>query len=58
VVRVRAHGIGVARLRSLNPKTDGKLDLDKVRQLVFVIDQGADKSGTQGTILIDDLGLY
>jgi hypothetical protein len=29
-----------ARLRSLSPKTDGKLDLDKVRRLVFVIDRG------------------
>jgi hypothetical protein len=47
-----------ARLRSLNPKTDGKLDLDKVRQLVFVIDAGAEKPGTQGTILVDELGLY
>jgi len=54
----RRVAVPFARLRSLNPKTDGKLDLDKVRQLVFVIDQGADKTGTQGSILIDDLGVY
>ena len=36
----------------------GRLDLDKVRELVFVIDQGADKPGTQGTIWIDELGVY
>jgi hypothetical protein len=47
-----------ARLRTLEAKTDGRLDLDKVRQLVFVIDQGADKPGTRGTVWIDDLGLY
>ena len=47
-----------ARLRSINPKTDGRLDLDKVRALVFVLDRGAVKPGTQGTIWIDDLGVY
>ena len=46
------------RLRSINTRTDGKLDLDKVRQLVFVLDQGADKPGTQGTIWLDDVGVY
>jgi hypothetical protein len=54
----RRVAVPFARLRSLNPKTDGRLDLDKVRQVVFVIDQGADKPGTQGTIFVDDLGLY
>ena len=37
-----------ARLRSLNPRTDGRLDLDKVKALVFVLDQGAVKPGTPG----------
>ena len=46
------------RLRSLNPATDGRLDLDKVRSLVFVLDQGAVKPGTRGTIFIDDVGVY
>ena len=54
----RRIAVPFARLRSLNPRTDGRLDLDKVRQLVFVIDQGSVKPGTAGTVLIDDLGLY
>jgi hypothetical protein len=54
----RRVAVPFARMRSLNPKTDGRLDLDKVRQLVFVIDQGADKPGTEGEVLVDDLGLY
>lgn len=54
----RRVAVPFARLRSLDPKTDGRVDLDKVRQLVFVIDQGADKPGTQGTVWIDGLGLY
>jgi hypothetical protein len=47
-----------ARLRSINKKTDGRLDLDKVRALVFVIDRGAEKPGSQGTIWIDEVGVY
>jgi hypothetical protein len=47
-----------ARLRSINPRTDGRLDLDKVRALVFVLDRGAVKTGTSGTLWIDRLGLY
>jgi hypothetical protein len=46
------------RLRSINPKTDGQLDLDAVRGLVFVIDAGAAKPGTEGTLWIDDLRVY
>jgi hypothetical protein len=46
------------RLRSINPKTDGRLDLDKVRALVFVIDRGAVKPGARGTIWLDNLGVY
>jgi PHP domain/Carbohydrate binding domain (family 11) len=45
-----------SRLRSINPNTDGRLDLDKVRALVFVLDKGSDKPGTQGTIWIDEVG--
>ena len=47
-----------ARLRSINPKTDGKLDLDKVRALVFVLDKGSVKPGTKGRIWIDEVGVY
>ena len=54
----RRVAIPFARLRSINKKTDGRLDLDKVRSIVFVLDRGADKPGTQGTIWIDDVGVY
>jgi hypothetical protein len=47
-----------SRLRSINPNTDGRLDLDKVRAIVFVLDKGADKPGTAGTIWLDELGAY
>jgi hypothetical protein len=54
----RRVAIPFSRLRSINKKTDGRLDLDKVRNIVFVIDRGAEKPGTQATIWIDDVGLY
>ena len=47
-----------ARLRSINKNTDGRLDLDKVRALVFVLDKGAVKPGSAGTIWIDEVGVY
>jgi hypothetical protein len=47
-----------ARLRTLNPRSDGRLDPDEVVALVFVLDRGAVKPGTSGTIWIDDLGVY
>jgi len=47
-----------SRFRSINPATDGRLDLDKVRAIVFVLDKGSDKPGTAGTIWIDDIGIY
>ncbi|MFI5182967.1 MAG: PHP domain-containing protein [Vicinamibacteria bacterium] len=46
------------RLRSINPKTDGHLDLDKVAMVAFVLDQGSVKPGTEGRIWIADLGFY
>ena len=54
----RRVSVPFASLRSINPKTDGRLDLDKVRQLVFVLDGGSVKPGTRGTIWLDDLGVY
>jgi hypothetical protein len=45
-------------LRSINPRTDGRLDLDAVRAIVFVIDKGAMKPGSRGTVWIDDVGVY
>jgi hypothetical protein len=44
--------------RSTDPNTDGRLDLDRVRLLAFVIDKGADKVGVGGTIWFDDVGIY
>lgn len=46
------------RLRSINPRTDGRLDLDKVRAVVFVIDKGAVPLGSKGTVWLDDVGVY
>jgi len=54
----RRVAVPFARLRSINPRTDGRLDLDKVRELVFVLDQGAVKPGTQGSIEFAALGAY
>lgn len=45
-------------LRSADPNSDGQLDLDAVRALVFLIDKGAMKPGNGGTIWIDELGVY
>ena len=52
----RRVAVPFARLRSINPKTDGKLDLDKVRALVFVLDKGSVKPGSKGRIWIDEVG--
>lgn len=54
----RRLAVPFSRFRSLNKRSDGRLDLDKIRQLVFVLDQGAEKPGTAGTIWIDDVGAY
>jgi hypothetical protein len=47
-----------ARLRSIQKGTDGKVDPDKVKALVFLVDKGAMKPGSRGTVWIDDLGVY
>ena len=54
----RRVAIPFAALRSINPKTDGRLDLDKVEALVFVLDKGSVRPGTRGRIWIDDVGAY
>jgi hypothetical protein len=47
-----------ARFRTINRKTDGRLDLDKVREIVLVLDFAAVKVGTKGTIWLADVGVY
>ncbi len=46
------------RLFSLNKHSDGRLDLDRVRAIIFVLDYRAVWPGTRGTIWIDELGTY
>jgi hypothetical protein len=50
--------IPFARLRSINKASDGRLDLDEVRAIVFVLDKGAEKPGAEGTIWLDEVGVY
>jgi hypothetical protein len=47
-----------ARFRTINPKTDGRLDPAQARAIVFVLDGAAVKTGTQGTIWLSDLSFY
>jgi hypothetical protein len=54
----RRIAVPFARLRSTNARTDGRLDPDKVRAIVFMVDRGSVKPGTRGTIWLDDLGVY
>jgi len=46
------------RLRSINPRTDGRLDLDRVRMIAFILDQGAVPPETSGRIDFAGLGVY
>ena len=54
----RRVAIPFARLRSINRNTDGRLDLDKVRAIVFVVDKGAIKPGTKVNLWLDDVGVF
>jgi hypothetical protein len=47
-----------ARFRSINPNTDGRLDLDRVVGVALVLDKGAIRPGTAGEILLDDIAVY
>lgn len=47
-----------SRFRSINPNSDGRLDLDRVVGVALVLDKGAIEPGTRGEILLDDLGVY
>lgn len=54
----RRVAVPFAYLRSINKKTDGRLDLDKVRQLVLMVDAASLKPGSKGTIWLAELGVY
>ena len=47
-----------SRFRTINPRTDGRLDPAAVRALVLVLDFASVKVGTRGTIWVSDLGVY
>jgi hypothetical protein len=50
--------IPFSRFRTINPKSDGRLDPDKTQALVFVLDHASVKPGTKGTIWLSDLSVY
>ncbi len=47
-----------SEFRTINEQTDGQLDPDQVRGLVFVLDHAAVKPGTEGQIWIAGLAVY
>jgi hypothetical protein len=47
-----------SRFRTINPRTDGRLDPAETRAIVFVLDPASVKAGTRGTIWIEQLEVY
>jgi hypothetical protein len=47
-----------SRFRTINPRSDGRLDPAVTRAVVFVLDHATVKPGTKGTIWISDIGVY
>jgi len=47
-----------ARLRTINPRSDGRVDPNETQAIVFVLDPASVKPGTKGTIWISDVGVY
>ncbi len=47
-----------SRFRTINPRSDGRLDPAQTRALVFVLDGASVKPGTQGRISIAEVGVY
>ena len=47
-----------SRLRSRDPRTDGRLDLDEVEAVILIVDVDSVPAGTAGTLWFDDVGLY
>ena len=52
----RRVALPIARFRSINPRSDGRLDLDQIREITFVIDKGTMPLGSHGSIWLDELG--
>jgi hypothetical protein len=50
--------LAFGRFRTLNPRSDGRLDPDETRAVVFVLDHASVKPGTRGTIWLTDVGVY
>jgi hypothetical protein len=46
------------RFRSRDARTDGRLNLESTRGVLFIVDIGAMAPGTEAAIWIDDVGLY
>jgi hypothetical protein len=47
-----------SRFRTLNPKSDGRLSLGSIRELVVMIDPATVKPGTAGQIRLSEVGVY
>ena len=54
----RRVAIPFQQFRTRDPASDGRLNLDKARGIVFILDSGVAKPGTHGVIWIDDVGVY
>jgi len=46
------------RFRTLNRRSDGRLDPDQIQAVVFMLDHASVKPGTRGTIFIADVGVF
>jgi hypothetical protein len=54
----RRVAVPFARLRSLDPRSDGGFDPTQVRVLALVLDELTVKAGTRGTLYLDEVGFY
>ena len=58
VDRVAPRGVPFDRFRTRDARTDGMLESKNTKGIVFLIDLGLAKPGTEGVISIDDVGVY
>jgi hypothetical protein len=54
----RRVAVPFSRMRSIDPRSDGRLDLGKVRLIAFLVDAGAEAPGTEGRVWLADLAAY